>query len=76
MDLRDTHAEAHQVQLSLYREMAPQRKGEIAALLSDDVRRIARDGIWQRHPDYTDLEVSQTLIALLFGQEIVRALWP
>lgn len=72
MRSRDTRKEAHQLQMSLYREMTPERKGEMAALLSDDVRRIARDGIRQRHPECSDLEVSQALLSLLYGEDIAR----
>lgn len=74
--LRDTHAAAHQLQLSLYRGMTPERKGEIAALLSDDVRAVARVGIRLRHPEYSDPEVSRALITLLFGKDIARRMWP
>ena len=76
MALRDTHAAAHQLQHALYHQMTPETKGEYAALLSDDIRQIARVGIRLRHPEYTDSEVSRALITLLFGKDVARSIWP
>ena len=56
--------------------MTLERKGEIAARLSDDIRAIAREGIRLRHPEYSEAEVSRELIALLFGKDVARAVWP
>jgi hypothetical protein len=76
MPPRDTHEEARDVQLGVYRRMSPERRAEIALELSEDVRRIAREGIRQRHPDYSDRDVQHALIALIYGQDVARRLWP
>lgn len=75
MHPRDTSTDAHQLQLRLYQRMAPERRGEIAAHLSDDVRSVVRDGIRRRHPDYSDAELSRALITLLFGHDVAHAIW-
>jgi hypothetical protein len=72
----DTRADVHEVQLGVYRRMSPERRAEIALELSDGVRRITREGIRQRHPDYTDEDVHRALVALLYGKDIARRLWP
>jgi hypothetical protein len=41
----DTSAEAHEIQLGVYRAMSPERRIEIALDLSDGVREIAIDGM-------------------------------
>jgi len=65
---RDTHPEAHLFQLGLYRAMSLERKGNIAAQLSNAIRSVACSGIRLRHPDYSDAEACRALMALLFGE--------
>jgi hypothetical protein len=64
------------MQLRVYRQMSPERRAEIALELSEDVRRITRDGIRQRHPEYSDEEVRHALVALIYGKELARKIWP
>jgi hypothetical protein len=73
---RDTHDEAREVQLGVYRRMSPERRAEIALELSEDVRIITREGIRQRHPEYSDQDVQHALIALIYGKDVARRLWP
>ena len=73
---RDTRPEAYEIQLGLYRALPAGRKAEMAAMMSDEVRQISRDGIRRRHPEYSDLEVTQALAVLLFGRETAERLWP
>jgi hypothetical protein len=72
----DTHHHAHDVQLRVYRQMSPERRAEIAFELSEDVRRITCDGIRQRHPEYSDEDVRRALVALIYGEELARKIWP
>jgi hypothetical protein len=72
----DTHPHAHKVQLEVYRRLSPERKVEIAAALSEAVRELATEGIRQRHPEYDEQGVRRALIALLYGGEVARRLWP
>ena len=71
----DTHEDAYELQLHLYRQMSAQRKGEMAAELSNAVRSIARQGIRVRHPEFSDAEVSRELIRILFGEDVAVAIW-
>jgi hypothetical protein len=72
----DTSLEAHEVQVRLYRSMTGAQRSELALRMSDDVRQIAAEGIRQRHPEYNDADVQRALVALLYGREIARGLWP
>lgn len=65
---RDTHIDSYELQLHLYGAMSLDRKGAIAAQLSDAIRRVAWSGIQQRHPEYSGTEAFQALVALLFGE--------
>jgi hypothetical protein len=73
---RDTDEKAEQVQLELLRRLSPQRRVEMTAQLSEDVRAIARAGIRTRHPEYTDEQVRHALFRLLYGEELFRRVWP
>ena len=76
MRARDTNREAHEYQLRLYRSMSDEERASMALEMSDDVRRIAREGIRQRHPEYSDHDVKQALVALLYGAEAAAKVWP
>lgn len=67
---RDTHPEAHRVQMDLYRAMSPERKAAIVAEMSMLIRHLGRVGIRDRHPEYSEDEVSEELVALLYGKNL------
>jgi hypothetical protein len=72
MASRDTHDAVHKVQVAAYRTLSPERRAEIAAELSRVSSGMAREGIRLRHPSYTEDEVSQALLHLLYGREVDR----
>lgn len=72
---RDTHLEAYQFHIGLFRQLSPQQRGAMAAAMSDEGRKIARDGIRRRHPEYSDEDIARALIALLYGGQ-AAAIWP
>ena len=51
---KDTTADAARVQAEVWRAMTGARQVELAAEMSENVRRIAAEGVRRRHPDYTD----------------------
>jgi hypothetical protein len=70
---RDTHPEAHRVQMDLYRAMSPERKAAVVAEMSILIRHLARIGIRDRHPEYSEAEVSNALVTLLYGRDVADA---
>jgi hypothetical protein len=72
----DTSAKAHEVQVAVYRAMWPERRVAIAVELSEAVRKLAIDGIRQRHPEYSEGAVVRALVALLYGRDLARRAWP
>ena len=73
---RDTSREADEVQLCGYRGMSAAEKAEIVAELSEGVRVLTLEGIRQRHPNYDDDDVRKAMVALLYGREAARHIWP
>jgi hypothetical protein len=56
--------------------MTDERRSELALAMSDDARRVTAEGIRKRHPDYSELEIRQALVALLYGHEAATKIWP
>ena len=67
MHLADTAPEARRRQLDVYRAMRPQQRVEQALALSEEVRRIAMDGIRSRNPAFDDEQVRGELLRILYG---------
>jgi hypothetical protein len=68
MPARDTTAEARAIQLAIHRRLGPAERLRQAMEMSDAVRRFAIAGIRLRHPEYSEPEVTQALIALLYDE--------
>ena len=74
MTLRDTAPEVRRHQLDVYRAMAPDRRVELAAAMSEDVRRITLDGIRARNPAFDDSRVHHEWLRILHGDELAAQL--
>lgn len=72
----DTDAAAHAAQMQAYRRMGPEARVRIAFEMSDDVRRIALEGIRARHPEYDDERARRALFRLMLGEDLTKAIWP
>ena len=72
----DTTDAAHEAQLQAYRRMGSEKRVAIAFEMSEDVRRMALEGIRSRHPDYSETRARRALFRLLLGDATVRAIWP
>jgi hypothetical protein len=76
MRAHDTSQEAHELQVRRYRSMSDEQRAALALEMSDDIRRVAAEGIKHRHPDYSVSEVRRALVALLYGVDVARKIWP
>jgi hypothetical protein len=72
----DTSIDAHEVQIDGLRRMGPEQRVRLAMDLSDGVRRIARDGVRHRHPDYTEAMVERAVATLYLGAELIEQMFP
>ena len=73
---KDTTADAARVQAEVWRGMTGVRRVELAAELSENVRRIAAEGVRRRHPDYTDEQVRLAVIRLSLGGQLCQLVYP
>ncbi|HKE17727.1 MAG TPA: hypothetical protein VKB80_22785 [Kofleriaceae bacterium] len=73
---RDTSADAAQVQLDIYRRMAPEDRLRIGLELTRISRDLLAQGIRARHPEYSDDDVRWALIRAWIGQENFQRAYP
>jgi len=56
--------------------MTPGQRSGLALEMSDDVRRVAAEGIKHRHPDYSERDIRRALVVLLYGRDAAAKIWP
>ena len=76
MRSRDTTAEAHAIQLAIYRRMTMDQRLALALEMSEAARRTSLDGIKARHPEYDEATAIRALFRLLHGAELYAKVWP
>lgn len=74
--MRDTTAEAAEVQWRVLRSMSMSRKAELVDDLCETTRAMALAGIRSRHPDYDQRSALWALWRNLYGDELFRRAWP
>ena len=66
----DTSDEALAVQLEGLRRMSPTERVNKMCKLSASLRRMAKDAIRRRHPEFDESEVRLKFIELTYGKEL------
>ena len=74
--MRDTTAEAAEVQRRILRGMSMSRKAEVISSMCESMRTTAMAGIRMRHPAYNDNQVRWALWRMLYGDELFTRAWP
>lgn len=72
----DTDKDAQTVQDGLYRRLGGRGRVDITFRLNETVRALTTSGIRQRHPLYTDEQVSMAYARLRLGDALMREVWP
>jgi hypothetical protein len=67
MRTMDTAPRAAAIQLQLYRSVGPSVRAQIALDLSEAARETTLAGIRRRHPEYSDAEVAQSFLRIVYG---------
>jgi len=68
----DTSAEAARVQDEIYRNMSMSQRAELTFKLCDNLRNTVKDGIRDRHPDYTEDMVTQAYLNSIMDKDFVK----
>jgi hypothetical protein len=69
MPVTDTTPRAAAIRLQLYRDAGPSRRVQVAVELSDAVRETALAGLRRRHPEYSERQVRDAFLRLVYGVE-------
>ncbi|HWL41651.1 MAG TPA: hypothetical protein VNQ73_01820 [Ilumatobacter sp.] len=72
----DTSPDAAVVRLAVLRRLTPRQRAELTIEMSEQSFAVARAGIRQRHPEYTDDDVRFAMLRLLHGDAVVRTIYP
>jgi hypothetical protein len=73
---KDTTLEAARVQFEALRCLGVEGRAQMTFELCDTVRTVARDGIRQRHPDYTEQMVQMAFLRLVLGDRVFKQVYP
>lgn len=72
----DTSSEADAAQLAAYRRMGGMGRAQVMFRLCEMSRQAAEAGILARHPEYDEAQVRLALARLVYGDDLVRRVWP
>ena len=74
--MRDTTAEASEIQRRILRGMSMSRKAEVISAMCESTRATATAGIRMRHPDYDEQHARWALWRMIYGDELFVRAWP
>jgi len=72
----DTSSEAQKAQFEVFRNMAPEKRLQSAALLSETCRTLMAEGVRKRHPDYNEEQVRLAVIRCLLPKDLFLRAYP
>ena len=71
----DTNDAALQAQLGAAHSLGIEGRVRLAAELSEDARRIAIEGMRQRHPELTEEEARRAVLRAILGEPLASRVW-
>ncbi len=74
--MRDTAIDAERKQIETFRRMGPEARLRAAIELSRVSRKLLREGVQKRHPDYDEIQISLETIRLILPVELFHAAYP
>jgi hypothetical protein len=72
----DTSVEAARAETAILRRLGDKHRAAMTADLCETGRNLARQGIRQRHPDYTEQEVHLAFCRMMLGDELFFQAFP
>ena len=68
----DTSEDAARVQIRILRKLGLEGRAAMTFELCENLRRLVRDGLRDRHPDWDEAMVERHALRLMLGQELYR----
>jgi len=75
-NMRDTARDAERKQIEILSRMGPEGRLHAAIELSRISRKLLREGVQKRHPDYDERQIRLETIRLILPEELFRAAYP
>jgi hypothetical protein len=72
----DTTPQATQVQVDIWRRMGPEGRVSLMLEMCEQVANTSKAGIRQRHPDYSNDQVQDAFLFILWGRETYQRVFP
>jgi len=72
----DTSSEAERIQFDIFRRMGPDKRLESAIRLAQTSRRLLREGVRLRHPEYVEKQINLAVIRLSIGDTLFMKAFP
>jgi len=72
----DTGPDAERVQVEIFQRMAPEKRLQAAALLSQTCRTLLAAGVRNRHPEYNEEQVRLAVIRCLLPEDLFIRAYP
>jgi hypothetical protein len=76
MTLSDTGHAERQVRDAVLRRLSEADRARLTIEMSDQAFEVARRGLRQRHPEYTEEDVRLAMLRLLHGDDLVQRIYP
>jgi hypothetical protein len=73
---KDTSSKAERIQIEIFRRVKPERKLELSFELSAFLRELIKEGVRNRHPEYSEEEVEFAVQKILLGEELFKRVYP
>ena len=72
----DTTSHAEKVQLDIFRRMKPEKRLQAAIDLAQTSRKLLKEGVSTRHPEYNENQIRLAVIRLMLGEELFLTAYP
>ena len=72
----DTISHAEKVQLDIFRRMTPEKRLQAAIDLAQTSRKLLKEGVSTRHPEYNEDQIRLAVIRLMLGEDLFLTAYP
>ena len=72
----DTTPEFTRLQIEIFRRMAPEERLRRGLDLAQTCRDLMREGVRQRHPQYDERQIRESVIRLILPRDLFHAAYP
>ena len=73
--LSDTHLKIEAYQVQIWRQAPAWRKAELLGQMYATVKQLAYQGLRQRHPAASEVELRRRLAAVLLGEDLAQQVY-